>query len=284
MSISLDEYLKNNPLRPAIKAAFFDIDGTLLSLDGHYSAALKRSIACIKAMGVKTAIASGRPYFATRFLWQELGLSDAGVFCTGAQIYEPQAQREHRVHYLPQAVKQRLIQALREADIYYELYTHTGFFVERNNAPEILAVHAQHLRCEPSHCHFDAVSEPAVKLLIGANMHKDGRILQQLEAAFPECIFAYASLPAYPEWLFASIIDKNASKAAAFDYLLDYHQVSASHVISFGDAQSDMAFLSMAGIGVAMGNATAQVKAIADVVTTPVWEDGVAVALEALVT
>lgn len=283
MPYSLDEYITKNPSRPKIKAAFFDIDGTLLSLDGHYSAAVKASITRIKAMGVKTAIASGRPYFATQFLWQELGLNDVGVFCTGAQIYEPRTQSEHKTHFLPALTQTRLIAALREANIYYELYTAKGFFVERNNAPEVLTLHAEHLRCQPTFCSFDEVAEPAVKLLIGANLQKDNHILKKLEAAFPECIFAYAALPAYPQWLFASIIDKSASKSAAFEYLLEYHNINASNVISFGDAQSDMTFLQMAGVGVAMGNATDAVKAIADVVTTPVWDDGVALALDALV-
>lgn len=283
MSVSLDEYLIKNPNRPAIKAAFFDIDGTLLGLDGNYSAAVKASIIRIKGLGVKTAIASGRPYFATEFLWAELGLTDVGVFCTGAQIYEPISQREYRAHVLPEATRRRLISALREADIYYELYTNKGFFVERNNAPDVLSVHAQHLRCQPRHCSFDEVADPAIKLLIGANLQTDSQILQELEAAFPECIFAYASLPAYPDWLFASIIDKGASKESAFKSLLEHHNLLAENVISFGDAQSDMAFLGMAGIGVAMGNATDAVKSIADVVTAPVWDDGVALALDALV-
>lgn len=50
-----------------------------------------------------------------------------------------------------------------------------------------------------------------------------------------------------------------------------------------GDGGSDLPLLQAAGIGVAMANATAEVKAAADYVTTSCDEDGVAVALEKFV-
>ena len=51
-----------------IKAAFFDIDGTLLGLNGHYTSASKQEILRVRSLGVKTAVASGRPYFAAKFI------------------------------------------------------------------------------------------------------------------------------------------------------------------------------------------------------------------------
>lgn len=45
------------------------------------------------------------------------------------------------------------------------------------------------------------------------------------------------------------------------------------------DGENDMEMLEYAGIGVAMGNADFKVKEIADYVTTPVGEGGIAHAL-----
>jgi len=47
-------------------------------------------------------------------------------------------------------------------------------------------------------------------------------------------------------------------------------------MIAFGDAENDISMLKYAGIGVAMGNATPEVKAIADEVTLSNDEDGIA--------
>lgn len=280
---SLEHYIIDNPARKDIRLACFDVDGTLLSLDGNYSLRLKDSIKRIQSLGIKTAVASGRPYFATRFLWDELGLIDAGVYCTGAQIFEPKHQRLHQAHYLPEETVNQLVAYLRDVDVYYELYTDNAFYVERNIAPHVLDVHASHLRIAPEFKSFEGIDGGVVKLLIGADLDKDQDALTRIELAFPECIFAYAALPAYPQWLFASIIHKEASKESAFDYLLDYYKITNEQVISFGDAQSDMVFLSKAGIGVAMGNAKDDVKSVADLVTAPVWEEGVAKALDSLI-
>ena len=282
MTISLEQFLLSDQ-KPDIRLALFDVDGTLLNVDGNYTAGVQKSIARVQALGVKTAVASGRPYFATRFLWQELGLVDAGVFCTGAQIFEPSTNTLHKAHPLPDSSVKKLLAQLREQHLYYELYTDAGLYIERDVAPEILGVHCKHLRTQPIMQSFDTVHDPVIKLLVGVDLDKNANALQVLEQRFPDCIFAYAKLPAYPRWLFASIIHHSASKRAAFDYLLAHYGISASNVISFGDAQSDMEFISMAGLGVAMGNASDAVKNVANIVTSPVWEDGIAKVLDVLI-
>ena len=50
-------------------------------------------------------------------------------------------------------------------------------------------------------------------------------------------------------------------------------------MIAFGDAENDITMLKYAGIGVAMDNATPEVKAIADEVTLSNDEDGIAESL-----
>ena len=55
-----------------------------------------------------------------------------------------------------------------------------------------------------------------------------------------------------------------------------------AEVISFGDAANDIPMLEVAGMGVAMGNASGEVKAAADMVTLTNNEDGIAAALEKL--
>lgn len=52
-------------------------------------------------------------------------------------------------------------------------------------------------------------------------------------------------------------------------------------VYGFGDSENDGSMLSAVDVAVAMGNALPAVRASADYVTDPVWDDGVATALEA---
>lgn len=103
-----------------------------------------------------------------------------------------------------------------------------------------------------------------------------------MEKQFPQLIFARAYLAAYRDWQFASVIPGAATKSRAFDFLLHHHQIKPHKVIAFGGAESDMDFLQMTGISVAMGNANDSVKAVTDWVTKTADEAGVAYALDQL--
>ena len=56
--------------------------------------------------------------------------------------------------------------------------------------------------------------------------------------------------------------------------------IAIADTIAFGDGGNDVTILRQAGIGVAMDNATDDVKANADYVTTSVDDDGIANALQ----
>jgi hydroxymethylpyrimidine pyrophosphatase-like HAD family hydrolase len=58
--------------------------------------------------------------------------------------------------------------------------------------------------------------------------------------------------------------------------------VARDEVIAFGDSHNDLDMLEFAGVGVAMGNASAEVKALADLITDSNEDDGIATALERL--
>jgi len=261
-----------------IQLVFFDVDGTLLGRDGHYSQALKNQIQRIQKQGVRTAIASGRPPFACEFLFRELNLTATGVFFTGALIYDPEQQKTLFEASIDKALLSRLLKDISAASIYCELYTDRAHFVAETS--ELSQSHGAHLRASANTAELasftDKSAAATLKLLIGVDERERPDALQALAARFPQCHFAYARFPAWPNWLFASVIASGADKTKAFERLLAHHQVSAEQVMAFGDAGSDKTFLQLAGKGIAMGNADEDVKAVADEVTLPVWEDGIA--------
>jgi Cof subfamily protein (haloacid dehalogenase superfamily) len=75
-----------------------------------------------------------------------------------------------------------------------------------------------------------------------------------------------------------------AHKGTAVRYLAEEMLgLSAQNVMTIGDNFNDVEMLEYAGLGVAMGNAPAQVQAIANWVAPDVEEDGAAAAIEAFV-
>lgn len=265
-----------------LKLAFFDIDGTLLGLDGNYTRRVADAIGAVQKAGMKTAIASGRPKFAANFLIEELNIDDAGLFCTGAHLECPKSGAgQIALHALEDKVVVELLTAAAEEGVYTELCGKDDFYVA--DWPHIGKLHSTHLRAVP--IQVDNLAgrvgrEPVIKLLFAVTRRQDHQKLLRLEQRFPNIVFAYAKMAAEPDWLFVSVISDKGCKRQGFQRLLDFHQVKAEEVISFGDAQSDKIFLEMAGIGVAMGNAAEDVVSVADLQTLPVWEDGVAEVLE----
>jgi hydroxymethylpyrimidine pyrophosphatase-like HAD family hydrolase len=71
------------------------------------------------------------------------------------------------------------------------------------------------------------------------------------------------------------------NKRLAVSYLAeDIMALRPENVMAIGDDYTDIEMLQYAGIGVAMGNASEEVKEIADWVTTTIEEDGVVGAVE----
>ena len=73
---------------------------------------------------------------------------------------------------------------------------------------------------------------------------------------------------------------KGVTKENAIKIVCDSYKIDLSDVIAFGDDYADIEMLKIAGLGVAMGNAIAEVKEIADVVIGTNDDDGIAKYLE----
>ncbi len=79
---------------------------------------------------------------------------------------------------------------------------------------------------------------------------------------------------------FLDVTPMHSSKGVAVERVCEALGISPEEAIAFGDGGNDIDMLRTAGIGVAMGNATEDVKAAADYVTSDVDDDGLLRALE----
>lgn len=75
---------------------------------------------------------------------------------------------------------------------------------------------------------------------------------------------------------------KGITKANAVSRLLAYLDADISDTIAFGDAKIDIPMLEYCAYGVAMGNGGAEIKAMADMITDDVEQDGLYHAFEKL--
>ena len=75
------------------------------------------------------------------------------------------------------------------------------------------------------------------------------------------------------------IIARGGGKDKGIEQFLEEEGIAKDEAMAFGDGENDISMLEYVGVGVAMGNASDQVKKVANYVTTDVDDDGIANAL-----
>ncbi len=98
--------------------------------------------------------------------------------------------------------------------------------------------------------------------------------LTEEEKALLSRYFKVIEFPNYAEG-----ISLGCSKALGLRKVLEATGIPVSHAIAMGDSRNDLDMLQFAGIGVAMGNAPEEVKAVADYISCDAADGGVARAI-----
>ena len=79
------------------------------------------------------------------------------------------------------------------------------------------------------------------------------------------------------------VLTKGVNKAFGLEKLANKLGVQPSEIAAIGDAANDIEMLKYAGLAIAMGNASEEVKAIADIVTDTNENNGVIKAIDKLI-
>ncbi|WP_343633949.1 Cof-type HAD-IIB family hydrolase [Fluviicola sp.] len=252
-----------------IKAVFFDIDGTLISFNTRTipeSAVL--AIQKLQEQGIRVIVATGRSIQAVTPI-RHLGF-DGYVTFNGSACYDKDGNQLSRYTISPDSIS-RLLHYTENREINFVLMYENTVAVNLVT-PEIIASQTKlKLPVPPV---LDRTN-PDIGNVLQANVF----IGPEEEAAFmqtvmPDCVAA--------RWtpLFADVNPAGISKKIGLELFCSYFGLDVSETMAFGDGGNDITMLQYAGIGVAMGNAGANVKSAADYITTDADEDGIWKALE----
>lgn len=265
-----------------IKLLCFDIDGTVVAGFDQIHPEVISELQRVQNHGVKVCLATGRASFSAYPVAERLAIHQPSMFFSGSLIQNPKTREIVSSLPLDRAVLRRLIEDLRKQGFYTELYTESDYRVEE--VIEFTNIHKPYLRCEPLIGSFEQVIEQhdILKLVCMVEVGQRDRELRELLSGYPEIYAGISIGHAHPHILYFNLTDRRASREAAFDFFLKYYGVTADEVAAFGDAESDIPFLTLAGVGVALGNASQMVKDVADVVAGPVSGPGVAPILRQL--
>ncbi|MGL5269476.1 MAG: Cof-type HAD-IIB family hydrolase [Selenomonadaceae bacterium] len=254
------------------KAVFFDIDGTLL--DGSrgmfaMTETTRRAIRQLQKNGDFVFLASGRPY---AFIYQDLldfGF-DGFILMNGAciKIGEKVIYRQT----LPVDFVRSVCAVCHEHQIEYLLEGEDEVYLDANfqrlsDFYESFQMPQTRLRREFP---FDQIVQRTFKMEFGLKSEEQLAICH----AFVGEDIDYMRDPRLKRHF--ELYSKKATKATAILKTLEYLGIALENSYAFGDGKNDMEMLGTVKHSFAMGNAAAEVQAIAAHVVPAVQHDGVA--------
>ncbi len=262
-----------------------DIDGTLLDSRDRVSPRLKRAIGRMIRRGVPLTLATGRPARWLQPVLEQLPVRPVCVCGNGAVLYDSGRDVVLADHSLAPEVQAEVVAIARSAmaDI-----GPVGVAVERagrsalDPSDELFVVGPAYAHAWESTEHgicgeTEMMSEPATKILL-SNPGMASAELHAIIAPHIPADLAHVTF-SMPEGLI-EVSAPGVTKRAGLEELAGLVGAGASDVVCFGDMPNDIEMIRWAGLGVAMGNAVAEVQRAADEVTATNDDDGVARVLE----
>lgn len=250
-----------------IKAAFFDIDGTLYDLKNKeiHSSTIK-SIQALQHHGFKVAIASSRPFetMTVPHLWD---IKWDGIIASNGQcIYGRNKEVIQKItlstnqlfQIFSIANKHRIpIYAVGEYEFFTQHHPLVSrfkeyFHIDTNRIEAYKGQEIYLLTLISSNDICNLFSE-----IKGIETHRNGT-------------------------LNTDIFLKEYTKAFGVHLLMEHWNFPVNEYICFGDSPSDRSMIQQAHLGVAMGNADENTKKVADYICPPCDKNGISITLEKL--
>lgn len=253
-----------------MKAAFFDIDGTLKPF--NEIELRDTTIAMLHALqekGIKVFLASGRPPVQLPLLGKKLNAFpwDGYVLLNGQYVMDKDKHCFYKLPICKEALHSLVPWLKENAD-----YACT--FMEENDSYDITfnKAHYEYLKSIGKEDYMLRVEDP-----VRSYTHDTYQICPRIPSKDDVEWVKHAPGMKSARWTeeFADMIPLEGGKPVGMQKILDYYGIDQKDTIAFGDGGNDMTMLEFAGVGVAMGNANDEVKSHADYVTDTSENDGI---------
>jgi len=255
-----------------------DMDGTLLNEDKKITKHTKDVISQAKKIGKKVVLSTGRPLKGVRRYVEELNLLDEDDYVitfNGALVQS--TKDENIILDIPLSYEDyaELYKVSQELGVNIHALTDKSVLTPKNNEYTQIEIRINQIPLIES-----PVEEVEPDTLIVKVMFIDKpELLDQAFANLPQWVLdKYTIVRSTPYFL--EFLDLRVNKGIGVSAVAEKLGLTKEEVICVGDAENDLAMIEYAGLGVAMGNATEQIKKVADYITRSNAEEGVAHVIE----
>jgi len=263
------------------KLLVVDIDGTLVGKDGNILPQDREALTKAGDLGIKVSLSTGRAAQSCLSLIRQLALDSYHIFFDGALVSNPAQNQEIYIQPLSKEVVREAVQFAHLNDINIDLYSTTHYFIERETWSS--KIHRDFFSLKPILVDFTELweRERIIKLGLVTTSLQEADTVRKFHHKFKDSLhFSRVRTPAFPGVDFINVVAPGVSKGKALEALTSHLGIALTEVIAIGDGMNDIPLLSLAGLGIAMGNAPALVKAEADYTTLDVDRGGLAAAIK----
>ena len=268
------------PARVASKISLVlaDVDGTLVTADKVLTPRAEAAVKALDAAGIAFAITSGRPPRGMAMLIDPLALRTPVAGFNGGIFVKPDMTIMEE-HVLAADVARRALDVILHHRMDAWIYSGRDWLVRDRSAPHV-AREQWTVKFAPTVIEdFTAVLDNAVKIV---GVSDDHDLVVRCEKDAQDALGTGASA-ARSQPYYLDITHPDANKGTVVATLSRLLSVPISEIATIGDMPNDVLMFRKSGLGIAMGNASPQVQAQADMVTDSYDDEGFAKAIERFV-
>jgi Cof subfamily protein (haloacid dehalogenase superfamily) len=253
-----------------------DVDGTLVTTDKRLTPRAVAAVARLQERGIPFSICSSRPPFGQRMLIAPLQLALPFGGYNGGSIVNPDLT----------PVEQKLLTAEAAADTIAMLEEHGitsiwvftgGEWLIRDLASDYVDLEIHTIETQPTLVPSFAGRLGAVSKIVGAS--KDHDRIATVVAAGKLSLRSRATVMRSQAY-YCDVTPPGIDKGRLVDLLAERVGAPREEIAVLGDMGNDAQMFARAGFAIAMGNATPEIKALAQAVTLSNDADGFALAIE----
>jgi Cof subfamily protein (haloacid dehalogenase superfamily) len=261
----------------SIRLVVSDVDGTLVTRSKVVTPAALDAIRRLRESGIKFTVISSRPPQAIRVVGNVVGITDPVPAFNGGLLVDPDLTSILREKFIEHIVVERILQRLAEAQVDTWVYTDADWYVPSLTAPKV--EHEIHsVKYEPSVTRdFTHIRKDRVCKIVGVS--EDFDRLADVEHRLQQEFCGAASVSRSQKY-YLDFTHPDANKGEGILLLSELLNIHTSEIAVIGDMENDTYMFKRAGLSIAMGNATPEVQAQAQYVTTTNEEEGFATAME----
>ncbi|MGN0906953.1 MAG: HAD family hydrolase [Bullifex sp.] len=262
------------------KYIFFDVDGTLLPFGEDATESTKRALRIAHANGHRLFLSTGR---SPAELDPRLSVFDfdGGVYA-GGSVAIAEGERIYERFFSREQVEE-VFSLARDNGWLLLIQTDTGSYMTPEMRDTLYAMFMaslgrllviENLFTEEKLTFRSNIT----KMILITSKHDIKEIRERLKGRY-DIVDNTMGVPLDD---CAEIVLPGVSKATGLHAVMEYYGAPLSDSVAFGDGANDIEIVSASGFGVAMGNASDELKKAADYVTGDVKENGIYDALEYL--